>query len=625
MSFANTQYFLAAIGIIFIISIMLNRLNNHFFKWVKMYWFFERTWASRVSSLFYLLSLFLFMVSLLDLRGPEKKVKANLPDQKTIIILDASSSMLSEDVRPSRFAKSIQLARHFVKSAAGHQVSIVLFSDVQKRLLPFTDDIDLIDSRLAALEKMNSVAGGSNISQAIAESIEYFDSLEDEKSKSGNILVFTDAEESEGEFKVDIPKNVNLAIVGVGTLKGGNIPLRYEDGGFKGYKTFKGEQVVTKLDEEYLRKIGKGVKNYKYWIVNSYSLPTEELKNFFRDGYTKKLGMGDLRIRPVYSHYILIPAIILYCLSVVFGRFAMFKMVSWALVLISVSFGLGDLRAEDKQTSKEHAISPGLKKDLEIVKSGKGSREFTLKVAEKLLKENQEQKATSLYSEYAKKNDTEEVRFNQVTALLKSNRVSEALPLIQDLLKDSKNDDLKNKLRNNILIAMDPSRRKEQEQNQKQKQDDKKENKEEGNQESKEEGKQENKQDKQKQGNQNQKENKDNKEQSQKNKSGEKQDGKGDSPGDKIEKEEKEKNNEKKEGEDKDKGKEKQEGNDKKEDEKTGPKSLEEKEKEIEQKRKMVKTPAMIKQIMSDDRELQKKLMDTSTNQRGEQRPKRDW
>ena len=55
------------------------------------------------------------------------------------------------------------------------------------------------------------------------------------------------------------------------------------------------------------------------------------------------------------------------------------------------------------------------------------------------------------------------------------------------------------------------------------------------------------------------------------------------------------------------------------------PKTIEEKEKEIEQKRKMTKTPAMIKQIMSDDRDLQKKMMDTSTNIRGEQKPKRDW
>ena len=39
----------------------------------------------------------------------------------------------------------------------------------------------------------------------------------------------------------------------------------------------------------------------------------------------------------------------------------------------------------------------------------------------------------------------------------------------------------------------------------------------------------------------------------------------------------------------------------------------------------MVKTPAMVKQILNDDRELQKRMMDTTTNERGSSKPKRDW
>ena len=179
---------------------------------------------------------------------------------------------------------------------------------------------------MAALEKTNSVSGGSNISQAIAEATGYFQT-EDQKAASGNILVFTDAEESEGAFDIDLGSNVNLAVVGIGTAKGGNIPLRWEDGSFRGYKTIKGEPVVTKLDEEYIKKIGKNVKNYKYWIANSYSLPTDEIMNFFRGSYNKTNGKGDMRVRPVFSHLILIPAIILYCVSVLLGRFASFKTV----------------------------------------------------------------------------------------------------------------------------------------------------------------------------------------------------------------------------------------------------------------------------------------------------------
>jgi Ca-activated chloride channel family protein len=618
---------MAIVGII-IIAIILNRLNASYFKWVKSYWFFDRTWISRFSSFFYMLSLFLLLLSLLDLRGPEKKIRASLPDQRTIIMIDTSTSMLAEDVRPSRFVKSLQMARHFVKSAAGHQISIVLFSDIQKRLIPFTDDIDLLDSRLAALEKTNAVSGGSNISQAIEEALQYFefDSSDDDKSKAGNMLVFTDAEESEGEFKTHVPPNVNLAMVGVGTLKGSNIPLRWDDGSFRGYKTFNGEPVVTKLDENFLKKMAKNAKSYKYWIANSYSLPTDEIMNFFRAAYNKKQSTGDMRVRPVYSHYILIPAIILYCFSVLLGRFAMFKMAKNLVLIFALGLAVNTSRAQDEQP-KEKPLSPEVKNDLEVIKAGKADRKYVLKVAEKMLKEKDEKRATELYSEYAKTNDEDEIRFNYATSLLKSNRQAEALPIIQDLMKNSKNEDLKNKLRNNVLLSMDPNRQKQKDQNKKdQKQDQNKQN----NQDQKENDKKnedkknqdQNKQDNKKDGGKNNKD-----DQKKDNKPDGKQDNNNQKKPDKNGKQDNkdEKKDEKKDG-NKDKDKDKKDQDQEKEDQKPqGPSTLEEKEKEIEQKRRMVKTPAMIKQIMSDDRDLQKKMMDTSTSERGEQKPKRDW
>lgn len=633
MSFVNTQFLTYAVIAIIIIAILLNRFNSYYFKWIKTYWFFDRTWASRLSSFLYLLSLLLFMLSLLDLRGPEKKVRASLPDQRTIILLDTSASMLAEDVRPSRFVKSLQIARHFVKNAPGHQISIVLFSDIQKRLIPFTDDIDLIDSRLAALEKTNSVSGGSNISQAIEESIPYFETEnnDDEKSMTGNMLVFTDAEESEGEFKVKIPQSVNLAIIGVGTAKGGNIPLRWEDGSFRGFKTFKGEPVTTKLDEDYIKKIGSKVQNFKYWIANSYSLPTEEIMNFFRATYNKKQSTGDMRIRPVYSHYILIPAIILYCLSILIGRFPVFKMPKTLALIFFLAIGLTARvsEAQDKKEDEKVLTTPEITKDLELIKEGKANREYILKTAEKMLKAKDAKRATELYTEYGKNSDSEEIRFNHATALLKSNRLKEALPIVQDLMKNSKNSDLKDKLRKNLSIYMDQQQKekekqKKEEQENKDKKDDKKDDKKEG----------EDKKD-QKSGEQDKKkedQGKDKKE----NKQDGKQEGKQESsqkdqqkPGQNGKQEQDKKEENKKDKDDKDE-KEKKDGKEgedeeQKEDKPGTPNTLDEKEKEIEKKRRMTKTPAMIKQIMSDDRELQKKMMDTSTSERGERKPKRDW
>ena len=614
MNFTNTQYLPHIIGASLFLLILFSFLNRKYFTWIKTYWFFERSWTSRISAFFYILSLFLMMAALLDLRGPEQKIKTNLPDQKTIIILDSSASMLAEDIRPSRFGKAIQLARHFVKNAAGHQISIVLFSDTQKRLIPFTDDIDLLDSRLAALEKTNVVTGGSNISQAIAEAVGYFDTDGDKSKLAGNVLVFTDAEESEGSFDVDLGNSINLAVVGIGTGQGGNIPLRWEDGSFRGYKTSKGEPVITKLDEEYIKKIGKNVKNYKYWIANSYSLPTEDILNFFRGTYNKTQGKGDLRVRPVFSHLILIPAIILYCIAIIFGRFKSFKNIA-AIALLFLFFDSGAFAEEKKKDPPP--LTPALKRDMEKMKSGKADRKEILKIAENLLKNNDDERANDLYAEYSRPGDDQEVIFNRATTLLKMKKLDEAMPLVQQIFKNAKNEEIKNKMRHNILLTAE-SQKNEKNSKKDDKSDDKKDGKE-GDQDKKD-GKENNKDGKDDQDSKDKK--------GDKNKDGkEGKDGKDSQKGDNQKQDKQNKNGQgDKDNKDEKDGESKKDPKDlEKPPTEEGPKTLEEKEKKIGLKRKMVKTPAMIKQILSDDRELQKKMMDTSTNQRGASQPKRDW
>lgn len=614
MSFVNTQHAPYIIFFIIVFCITLFIMNKKYFSWIKTYWSYERTIPSYVSSALYALSISLMLISLLDLRGPEERIKSTFPDQRTILIIDSSTSMLAEDVRPSRFSKAIQMARHLVKNAAAHQVSIVLFSDVQKRLIPFTDDIDLLDSRLAALEKTNSVSGGSNISQAVAEAVSYFDFDDNKDQAVCNIVVFTDAEESEGEFDLDLGPNINLAVVGIGTNNGSNIPLRWEDGTFRGYKSQKGQPVITKLDENYIKKIGKKVKNYKYWIANSYSLPTDEILNFFRSSYNKKQSKGDVRVRPVYSYLILIPAIILYCLSVSIGRLKTFKALYsiMLLILIVPTSYANDASKDNEKKVKE--IPKVLRADLDKMKAGKYSRREVLKVAEKFLKNDDTDRAIEIYKEYSKDQDDESVIFNRATAQLKAGKLEEAMPDIQNLFSNSKNENLKNKLRNNVLLALnskasgqgkDDSKDKKQDNNESKDKDKDKDNK-----DKKDDGKEGNQEDKKE----------DKKDQDQKTGNSDNSDQK------KGDQKKPNKNESEKESGDKNNDQEK----DPKELEKPerpeeGPRSREEKEKKIEQQRKLVKTPAMIKQILSDDRELQKKMMDTSTNERSSQKPKRDW
>jgi len=44
-----------------------------------------------------------------------------------------------------------------------------------------------------------------------------------------------------------------------------------------------------------------------------------------------------------------------------------------------------------------------------------------------------------------------------------------------------------------------------------------------------------------------------------------------------------------------------------------------------ERKKIQQQLPVLLKQLVQDDRQLQKKLLDTSTNERGQNGPKKDW
>lgn len=537
----------------------------------------------------YYLGVFFLLVSLLDFRGHEEKLETNIPDQKTIIIIDSSASMLAEDVRPNRFKKSILMARHFIKKAFGHKVAIVLFSDTQKRLVPFTDDLDLLDARVAGLEDLDLYNGGSNISQAIKESLGYFKVDTGRKTGAGgNVLVFTDSEGHDEDFDFQIPEEVSLAVVGVGTLKGSRIPHRDRYGVFRGYKKFKNKEVVSRLNEDWLKKISASAKSYKYWVANSYTIPTEEIMNFFNKTFKDRLVKGTATVRPVMAQKVLLPAMILLLFSFLLYPKKSFLALFFLMVIHGPSLKAIDVNEEYAETL------------LKKIKEGNTSKQIKVKLADTFLKLGRLEEAEVLYKESYDKLTIEGLN-NYAINLIKNKKAEEGVRVLSDLqLKVREDGSIENRqekiaeIRQNMLLALA-----EQKKQKKQKNEDKK------------------------------------KSEDQKKGDNSKNNGEGEKEKKSSESDKSQKNDNKNKGNDNDKQKRKNEdqsenkdkNKDKNEDKEKKPnksKSLEDKQGEIEKKRRMVKIPGLIKQIMSDDRNLQKKYLDTST-EKPKAYQKKDW
>ena len=547
------------------------RAEKKYYQWVLDHWFFKQSLLSKVSSIFYFLGFTFLLLALLDLRGKEQRVTGKSVDQKTVVLIDASASMLAEDVRPNRFEKATLLAKHFIKKAVGHQVSVVVFSDGQKRIVPFTKDMDLVEARLNTLKELDLDRGGTGLSMALQESIQYF--INSEQRPFGNILVITDAEETDGGLNLNVPDGISVAIVGVGTAKGAPIPIRNSRGVFRGNKKFKGETVISKLDETFLKKLGEKIKHFQYWVASSYSLPTEQILSFFSRSYKTKKSEDDFRIKPVLANYLLLPGVFMLILAFVMKNGKSFAVA--ALLICSMdSFG----NNSPPEPQKNEVILELEERFARNELGPKGKK----KLASELLRQGFSEEATTLYKEVLPETITDEnsvEKFNLGAAQLKAGKVKDGLKTYTELVDYLENNtsennlDLLEKSKLNMLKAI-------QTQNQKKKQQNK-------NSKSKEEkGK-----------------NQENKDKDQgKGQSKDQKDQKGQGQGNK-----KEKNEDKSD----------QEKNQKKErDKKDGKGESGKNEKQ--------KVPSILKQLLSDDNQLQKKVIDANTV-KGKARDKKDW
>jgi len=501
--------------------------------------------------------------------------------------VDTSASMLAEDVKPSRLKKAALIAKHFARKAAGHQISIVAFAEIQKKIVPFTNDLDLIDARLDSIENLRNQYGSSALSLAIQESIQYF--RESDGEARGNILVLTDGEETSEGINLKIPKGIHVALVGVGTENGGRIPL--DDGrGFRfGYKRDKGRDVITKLNEKFFKEVTADIPSAKYWLANSYSLPSEEILNFFQSEKVKSNHQQDMVIKPVLMEWVVVPSLIFLLLAYLLKSVKVFSL--GMLLIISPVYA---------QENKEVELSPEIISRMDELQKGELNQLERVKLADDLLKAGAKEEALSLYNENlpakVDKNIPPEAYLNYGTALLEKGEVQQGLSTYQKL-SDSLGDSseasrLRDVMDKNVVTAFQVKKKKEQEKKQQDKKQDKQDQK---NQQNNQSG--QNNQNNQQSGNQQQK--------------------KKDQQGSEEEKKKEEKNKS-------DSGDEKKEDENKEQNENDKNNEAGEKNQEKLPPRKI---PAKLKQLMSDDRQLQMKMIENGTRDlnRRKSRKSKDW
>lgn len=171
-----------------------------------------------------------------------------------MIAVDVSPSMLVKDVDPSRLERAKREITDFINVIKGDRIGLVAFSGLAFVQCPLTLDYSACQMFLSELKPDLIPIAGTDIGAAINAAVESFDP---ESSTDKVILLITDGEDNEGRGKEAAEKaaekDVKIFVFGIGETAGGPVPAEDGSGGF--LKDRHGKVVLSKLDEEGLKKI----------------------------------------------------------------------------------------------------------------------------------------------------------------------------------------------------------------------------------------------------------------------------------------------------------------------------------------------------------------------------------
>lgn len=195
-----------------------------------------------------------------------------------VFAVDISKSMLAEDVAPNRLEKTKQIVSQIINQLGNDRVGIVGYAGSAYPVLPMTTDYSIAKMYLQSMNTNMVSSQGTAFNDAIQLAVDYFDV----KDTSKLIVLISDGEDHgdgvDDAVELAKEKGVRIITIGVGTEKGGPIPLRDDKGTIASYKKDQeGQTVITKLYPEVLKKIADNTKS-KYIVGTTTKDVVEEVK-----------------------------------------------------------------------------------------------------------------------------------------------------------------------------------------------------------------------------------------------------------------------------------------------------------------------------------------------------------
>ena len=215
---------------------------------------------------------------------------------EVIIALDVSNSMLAEDIQPDRLTRAKQAISRLVDNLDNDKIGLVVFAGDAYIQIPVTTDYISAKMFLSTINPNMVPKQGTAIGAAISLGMRAFSPGE---GKSKAMIIITDGENHEDDpvKAADEASKAGIVIhtIGIGSTEG--VPVPVLNNGKKDYlKDADGNTVITKLDEEILKKIALST-NGNYVRANNSNLGLDEIF-----GDIKKMKKQELE-STMYTEY----------------------------------------------------------------------------------------------------------------------------------------------------------------------------------------------------------------------------------------------------------------------------------------------------------------------------------
>lgn len=290
-----------------------------------------------------------------------------------MVVLDVSTSMETEDMVPSRLKKAKHVIRNLAERVRGDRLGLVVFAASGYLAVPLTTDIDYFLETLDLMNPQSVTNQGTDLAVGLEVAAGALDRAAEGSTQkltaSRAVVLVSDGEDHEDRATKTAQnlvkkKGTNVFILGVGSQKGGPIPVRDDAGNLHGFKrTRGGDSIISTFHPDALLSLAKDAGG-QFWSVTEGEAEIDALVKSLNGFSRGELGEKTYRVFDEHFQWPLFIAVLI----LLFEFFVPSRRLKGVMILF-LSLGLS------MTASSVHAGALGSylenRKALDALKNGK--------------------------------------------------------------------------------------------------------------------------------------------------------------------------------------------------------------------------------------------------------------